>query len=186
VLAAIGEQPWWFQIFVGAYVGILLAFPFAILAILFIDYKVGKIASIKSAARSKTSASSLRVGYREGSFLISAAIARKAAAISLSFSIASLLRRDILQKVYTSALPDPRIVGRHLRPRPSARETQDSSARASSVGGHLEAEWPGGLCIDDQLVLGRPHHRQVGGLRASENPPSESPSPAVRIQLSGP
>jgi hypothetical protein len=117
----------------------------------------------------------LRVGYREGSFLISAAIARKAAAISLSFSIASLLRRDILQKVYTAALPDPRIVGRHLRPRPSARETQDSSARASSVGGTSR---PSGLAVfalmTSSYLVGRITGRSAGfaplGIRPARVP----------------
>ena len=44
-----------------------------------------------------------------------------------------------------------------------------SSARASSVGGTVEAEHPGGLGVDDQLELGRLHDRQVGGLRALED-----------------
>ena len=44
-----------------------------------------------------------------------------------------------------------------------------SSARASSVGGTVEAEHPGGLEVDDQLELGRLHDRQVGGLGALEN-----------------
>src|SRR5215472_4583625 len=34
---------------------------------------------------------------------------------------------------------------------------------------NFEAERPGGLEIDDQLVLGRRLHRQVGGLLALEN-----------------
>ena len=45
-----------------------------------------------------------------------------------------------------------------------------SSARASSDGGMVEAERLGGLEVDDQLELGRLHHRQVGGLFALENP----------------
>ena len=44
-----------------------------------------------------------------------------------------------------------------------------SSARASSVGGTVEAERFGGLEIDDQLELGRLLHRQVGGLLALED-----------------
>ena len=44
-----------------------------------------------------------------------------------------------------------------------------SSARASSVGGHVEAERLGGLEVDDQLVLGRRLHRQVGRLFAFQN-----------------
>ena len=44
-----------------------------------------------------------------------------------------------------------------------------SSARASSVGGIVEAERLGGLEIDDQFVLGRRLHRQVGGLLALED-----------------
>ena len=44
-----------------------------------------------------------------------------------------------------------------------------SSAMASSVGGTVEAERLGGLEIDDELELGRLHHRQVGRLLALEN-----------------
>ena len=44
-----------------------------------------------------------------------------------------------------------------------------SSARASSVGGTVEAEHPGGLGVDDQLELRRLHDRQVCGLRALED-----------------
>ena len=44
-----------------------------------------------------------------------------------------------------------------------------SSARASSVGGTVEAERLGGLEVDDQLELGRLHDRQVGRLRALED-----------------
>ena len=44
-----------------------------------------------------------------------------------------------------------------------------SSARASSVGGTVEAEHPGGLSVDDQLELGRLHDRQVRGLGALED-----------------
>ena len=44
-----------------------------------------------------------------------------------------------------------------------------SSARASSVGGTVEAERLGGLEIDHQLVLGRRLHRQVGRLLALED-----------------
>ena len=41
-----------------------------------------------------------------------------------------------------------------------------SSARASSVGGTVEAERLGGLEVDHQLVLGWRLHRQVGRLLA--------------------
>ena len=44
-----------------------------------------------------------------------------------------------------------------------------SSARASSVGGTVEAEGLGGLEIDRQLVLGRRLHRQIGRLLALED-----------------
>ena len=44
-----------------------------------------------------------------------------------------------------------------------------SSARASSVGGTVEAERLGGLEVDHQLVLGRRLHRQVGWLLALED-----------------
>ena len=44
-----------------------------------------------------------------------------------------------------------------------------SSARASSVGGTVEAERLGGLEVDDQLELGRRLHRQVGRLLALED-----------------
>ena len=44
-----------------------------------------------------------------------------------------------------------------------------SSARASSVGGTVEAERPGGLEVDDQLEFGRLHNRKVGGLCALED-----------------
>ena len=44
-----------------------------------------------------------------------------------------------------------------------------SSARASTVGGTVEAERLGGLEIDHQLVLGRRLHRQVGRLLALED-----------------
>jgi len=43
-----------------------------------------------------------------------------------------------------------------------------SSARASSIGG-TEAERPGGLGGDDQLELGRLHHRQVRRLGVLED-----------------
>jgi hypothetical protein len=33
---------------------------------------------------------------------------------------------------------------------------------------HVEAEYPGGLGVDDQRELGRPHDRQVGRLRTLE------------------
>ena len=44
-----------------------------------------------------------------------------------------------------------------------------SSARASSVGGTVEAESLGGLEVDDQLVLGSLLHGQVGWFGALEN-----------------
>ena len=44
-----------------------------------------------------------------------------------------------------------------------------SSARASSVGGTVEAERLGGLEVDHQFELGRRLHRQVGRLLALEN-----------------
>ena len=44
-----------------------------------------------------------------------------------------------------------------------------SSARASSIGGTVEAERLGGLEVDHQLELGRLLHRQVGGLLALED-----------------
>ena len=44
-----------------------------------------------------------------------------------------------------------------------------SSARASSVGGTVEAERLGGPEVDRKLVLGRHLHREVGRFLASEN-----------------
>ena len=44
-----------------------------------------------------------------------------------------------------------------------------SSARASSVGGTVEAERLGGLEVDHQLVFGRRLHRQIGWLLALED-----------------
>ena len=44
-----------------------------------------------------------------------------------------------------------------------------SSARASSVGGTVEAKRLGGLEVDDELEFGRLHHRQVGRLGALED-----------------
>ena len=44
-----------------------------------------------------------------------------------------------------------------------------SSARASRVRRHVEAERLGGLEVDDQLELGRLLHRQVGRLLALED-----------------
>ena len=44
-----------------------------------------------------------------------------------------------------------------------------SSARASSVGGTVEAERLGGLEVDDQFEFGRRLHRQVGRLLALED-----------------
>ena len=44
-----------------------------------------------------------------------------------------------------------------------------SSARASSVGGTVEAERLGGFEIDHQFVLGRRLDRQVGGFLALED-----------------
>ena len=44
-----------------------------------------------------------------------------------------------------------------------------SSARASSVGGTVEAERLRGLEVDYQLEFGRRLHRQIGGLLALED-----------------
>ena len=44
-----------------------------------------------------------------------------------------------------------------------------SSARASSVGGTVEAERLGGPEVDHQFVLGRRLHRQIGRLLALED-----------------
>ena len=44
-----------------------------------------------------------------------------------------------------------------------------SSARASRVGGHVEAERPGGDQVDDEIELGRLLDRQVGRLRPAQN-----------------
>ena len=50
-----------------------------------------------------------------------------------------------------------------------AAHSMTSSARASSDRRHGEAERLGGLEVDDQLVLGRRLHRQVGRLLALED-----------------
>ena len=57
-----------------------------------------------------------------------------------------------------------------------------SSARASSVGGTVEAERLRGLEIDDQLVLGRRLHRQVGRLLALENAVDVAGRAAVLVE----
>ena len=44
-----------------------------------------------------------------------------------------------------------------------------SSARASSVGGIVEAERLGGRQVDDQIELGRLLDREVGRLRPAQN-----------------
>ena len=54
-----------------------------------------------------------------------------------------------------------------------------SSARASSVGGIVEAERLGGLEVDHQLELGRLHHRQIGWLLALENAPGVEANLAI-------
>ena len=58
-----------------------------------------------------------------------------------------------------------------------------SSARASSVGGMVEAERLGGLEVDDQLDLGGLLDRQVGGLLALENAARIVAGPAVRVGI---
>ena len=57
----------------------------------------------------------------------------------------------------------------HAVQQTSIRYSITSSARASSVGGTVEAERLGSLEVDDQLVLGRRLHRQVGWLLALED-----------------
>ena len=61
-----------------------------------------------------------------------------------------------------------------------------SSARASSVGGTVEAERLGGLEVDHELELGRLIDRQVGGLFALENPSDVEAGPAICISRSLP
>ena len=56
-----------------------------------------------------------------------------------------------------------------------------SSARASSVGGTVEAERLGGLEVDDQLELGGLLDRQVGGLLALENSAGVDAGLTVRV-----
>src|SRR5262245_17605703 len=53
-------------------------------------------------------------------------------------------------------------------------------------GGHLEAERPGGLQVDDKLEFGRPNDRQVGGLRVLENSTRVDTDVTPRIQSIGP
>ena len=77
--------------------------------------------------------------------------------------------------------PHPLALLRARRERPRSRRAAEqrdelaplhsitSSARASSVRRHVEAERLGGLEIDDQLELGRLLHRQVGWLLALED-----------------
>ena len=57
-----------------------------------------------------------------------------------------------------------------------------SSARASSVVGHGEAEHPRGLWVDDQLELRRLHDRQVGRLGALEDAAGVDADLAIRIR----
>ena len=45
-----------------------------------------------------------------------------------------------------------------------------SSARASSVGGTVEAERLGGLEVDDKFKLGRLHHWKIGWVLTFANP----------------
>ena len=61
-----------------------------------------------------------------------------------------------------------------------------SSARASSVGGTVEAERLGGLEIDHQFVLGRRLHRQVGGLLALEDAVDVAGRAPVLVDVIGP
>ena len=58
-----------------------------------------------------------------------------------------------------------------------------SSAGASSVGGTVEAEHPGGLGVDDQLELGRLHDRQVRGLGALEDATGIDADLTIRIRM---
>ena len=61
-----------------------------------------------------------------------------------------------------------------------------SSARASSVGGTVEAERLGGLEVDDQLELGRLLHRQVGRLLALEDTAGVDADLAIEVSDAGP
>ena len=61
-----------------------------------------------------------------------------------------------------------------------------SSARASSVGGTVEAERLGGLEVDHQLVLGRRLHRQVGRLLALEDAVDIAGRAPVLVDVIGP
>ena len=60
-----------------------------------------------------------------------------------------------------------------------------SSARASSDGGTVEAEHPGGLRIDDEFELGRLHDRQVRWLRALEDTTGVDADLTIRIRTVG-
>src|SRR5262249_33821083 len=52
--------------------------------------------------------------------------------------------------------------------------------------GHLDAERPGGLQVDDKLESCRPNDRQVGGLRVLENSTRVDTDLTPRIQSIGP
>src|SRR4029453_10259537 len=52
--------------------------------------------------------------------------------------------------------------------------------------GHLDAEPPSRLQVDDELEFGRPDDRQFGGLRALENSTRVDTDLTPRIQIIGP
>ena len=56
-----------------------------------------------------------------------------------------------------------------------------SSARASSVGGTVEAKRLGGLEVDDQFELGRLHDREVGRVGTFENAADVNAMLSVRV-----